>query len=158
LDLAEYVDVALTEGGLKASLTPKGRLALGLYLPFPTQPAPPPEPARSRSRTGRERALVIGISDYPPTIKKLPAVASDVREMAKLLGSNRGQFPPQNVRSLADSEATQKAVLEAIESTFSGAQSDDAVFSYLAGHGIVTGGEFYFVAYDSTVKDIATNG
>src|SRR4051812_2100697 len=61
LDQDEYVDLALTENGLKASLTPKGRLVLGLYRPFPTPPAPTPDPARSRSRSGRERALVIGI-------------------------------------------------------------------------------------------------
>ena len=136
LDQDEYVDLALTESGLKASVTAKGRLALGLYRPFPTPTKPPiPEPASSRSRTGREKALVIGISDYPPPIRKLPAVANDVREMAQLLSSARGQFPAQNVRSLTDGEATQKAVLEAIKSTFSGVQADDAVFAYLAGHG-----------------------
>src|SRR4051794_13708324 len=117
LDQDEYIDLALTEGGLKASVTPKGRLALGLYRPFPTQPTAP-EPARSRSRTGRERALVIGISDYPPPIRKLPAVANDVREMATLLGSDQGQFPAQNVLRLTDAEATSQKVLEAIETTF----------------------------------------
>ena len=153
LDQDEYVDLALTEGGLKASATPKGRLALGLYRPFPTQPTPSqPEPSRSRSRTGRERALVIGISDYPPPIRKLPAVANDVREMAKLLSSAQGQFPSQNVRSLADGEATQKAVLEAIDSTFSGLKADDAVFAYVAGHGEVVAGEYYFIAHDSTAQ------
>ena len=159
LDQDEYVDLALTEGGLKASVTAKGRLALGLYRPFPTPTKPPtPEPARSRSRTGREKALVIGISDYPPPIRKLPAVANDVREMARLLGSDQGQFPAQNVRSLADGEATQKAILEAIDSTFSNVEADDAVFAYLAGHGEVVGGEYYFIAHDTTAQGIATNG
>ena len=31
LDQDEYLDLALTEGGMKASVTAKGRLALGLY-------------------------------------------------------------------------------------------------------------------------------
>jgi hypothetical protein len=110
LDNDEYVDLALTESGMKASLTAKGRLALGLYRPFPAQPAP--EPARSRSKTGRERALVIGISDYPSPIRRLPAVANDVREMANLLGSDRGQFPAQNVLRLTDAEATSQKVIE----------------------------------------------
>src|SRR4051794_6677456 len=52
LDQDECVDLGLTEGGLKASVTAKGRLALGLYRPFPTQ-STTPEPSRSRSRTGR---------------------------------------------------------------------------------------------------------
>ena len=158
LDQDGYVDLALTEGGMKASVTPQGRLALGLYRPFSPQPTTTTtEPPRLRSRTGRERALVIGVSDYPPPIPKLPAVANDVREMAKLLGSDKGQFPAGNVRCLAESEATQKAVLEAIESTFSAVQAEDAVFAYMAGHGAVVGGQYYFVAHDTTVKDIATN-
>src|SRR5271157_5869666 len=156
LDNDELVDLALTENGMSASLTAKGRLTLGLYRPFPAPTAP--EPSRSRSKTNRERALVIGISDYPPPIRKLPAVANDVREMAKLLGSAQGQFPSQNVRCLADDEATQKAVLEAIEATFSGVQADDAVFAYLAGHGAVVAGEYYFIAHDTTAQGIAING
>ena len=156
LDQEEYVDLALTNNGLSASITPKGRLMLGLFSPLP--PTPAPEPSKSRSRTGREKALVIGISDYPPPIRKLPAVANDVREMAKLLSSAQGQFPAQYVRCLADDEATQKAVLEAIEATFSGIKADDAVFAYLAGHGEVVAGEYYFIAHDTTARGIAING
>ena len=156
LDQEEYVDLTLTNNGLSASITPKGRLTLGLFRPLP--PTPAPEPSRSRSRTGREKALVIGISDYPPPIRKLPAVANDVREMARLLGSDQGQFPAQNVRSLADEEATHKAILDVIEATFSGVQADDAVFAYMAGHGEVVAGEYYFIAHDTTAQGIATNG
>ena len=147
LDQDGYVDLVLTEGGLRASVTPKGRLALGLYQPFPTRPTPSESgPARSRSRTGRERALVIGISNYPSPIRKLPAVANDVREMATLLGSDKGQFPAQNVLRLTDAEATSEKVMDAIETTFAKVQPDDAVFAYMAGHGEVVGGEYYFVA------------
>ena len=157
LDQEEYVDLALTRAGCSASITPKGRLTLGLYhLPDASNSAP--EPSKSRTRTGRERALVIGISDYPPPIRKLPAVANDVREMANLLGSDKGQFPAQNVRSLTDEEATQKAILDVIEATFSGVQADDAVFAYMAGHGEVVAGEYYFIAHDTTAQGIATNG
>ena len=35
LDQEEYVDLARNESGLSASVTAKGRLALGLYRPFP---------------------------------------------------------------------------------------------------------------------------
>jgi Caspase domain len=156
LDQDEYVDLALTEGGLKASVTPKGRLALGLYRPFPTPSAH--EPARSRSKTGRERALVIGISDYPHPIRKLPAVANDVREMATLLGSDKGQFPAQNVLRLTDAEATKEKVIEAIEVTFSSVQPDDSVFAYMAGHGAVVGGDYYFIAHNTTAQDIPSTG
>jgi len=156
LDNDEYVDLALTESGLSASVTAKGRLALGLYRPFPTPTTS--EPSRSRSKTGRERALVIGISNYPPPISKLPAVANDVREMATLLGSDKGQFPAQNVLRLTDNEATSEKVIVAIETTFAKVRADDAVFAYLAGHGAVVGGEYYFVAHNTNVQDIPSSG
>ena len=120
LDHDELVDLALTENGLTASVTAKGRLALGLYRPFPTPTKPPsPEPARSRSRTGRERALVIGISDYPPPIRnsagRRQRRAGD-RQAAQV---GKGKFPAQNVTSLTDRRRP-KAVLDALEATFSG--------------------------------------
>ena len=156
LDNDELVDLALTENGMSASVTAKGRLALGLYRPFPTPTTP--EPSRSRSKTGRERALVIGISDYPSPIPKLPAVANDVREMATLLGSDKGQFPAPNVLRLTDTEATSEKVIEAIESTFAKVQPDDPVFAYMAGHGAVDGGYYYFVAHNTNVQDIPSTG
>ena len=53
LDNDELVDLALTENGMSASVTAKGRLTLGLYRPFPTPTRPSvPEPSRSRSKTG----------------------------------------------------------------------------------------------------------
>ena len=158
LDNDQLVDLALTENGMSASVTAKRRLTFGLYRPFPTPTQPSaPEPARSRSKTGRERALIIGISDYPPPIPRLPAVANDVREMATLLGSDKGQFPAQNVLRLIDAEATSEKVIEAIESTFAKVQADDAVFAYMAGHGAVVGGDYYFVAHNTNVKDIPSS-
>jgi hypothetical protein len=154
LDNDEYVDLALTESGMSASVTAKGRLALRLDRPFPT----PTEPAWSRRKTGRERALVIGIIDYPPPIPKLPAVANDVREIATLLGSDTGQFSAQNVLGLTDAEATSEKVIEAIETTFSKPLPDDSVFAYMAGHGAVVGDEYYFVAHNTKVKDIPSSG
>ena len=37
----DYVEIARTEAGLSASITAKGRLALGQYRPFPSTPRPP---------------------------------------------------------------------------------------------------------------------
>ena len=120
LDQEEYVDLALTNNGLSASITPKGRLKLVLLAPLLKLQLRPPEPSVPIP-DGREKALVIGISDYPPPIRKLPAVANDVREMARLLGLDKGEFPAQNVHSLADEEATHKAILDVIEGNFQGA-------------------------------------
>jgi hypothetical protein len=156
LDQEEYVDLALTNNGLSASITPKGRLTLGIFRPLPTPPAP--EPSRARTKTGREKALVIGVSDYPPPIPRLPAVASDVREIAKILSSNKGEFPAENVRSLVDQEANRKSILDALETTFRDVQADDAVFVYVAGHGAVVKDDYFFVAQDTRADQLPTTG
>jgi hypothetical protein len=158
LDHDEYVDLALAENGLKASVTAKGRLALGLYRTFPTQPSPVADPSKARTKTGRERALVIGVSNYPPPISKLPAVANDVREIGKLLCSEKGEFLAGNVKSLVDQEADQQSVMSALEATFREAQPDDPVFVYMAGHGTVVKDEYFFVAHNTKVADVATTG
>ena len=160
LDQEELVDLALTKNGLRASVTAKGRLALGLYRPFPTQPTGPKatEPSRSRSKTGREKALIIGISDYPPPIPKLPAVANDVREIARLLKNDGGQFPEQNVAELVDQSANKQAVLGALEKVFRDVQPDDAVFIYMAGHGHVENNDYYYIAHGSTPGQLAATG
>jgi len=111
LDQDEYADLPLTDGGLKASVTPKGRLALGLYRPFPTQPVPSlTEPARSRNRSGRERALVIGIGDYPPPSRKLPAgafIACDTTTQGIAVNA----VPLRRIRATFDASLSQRAFL-----------------------------------------------
>jgi hypothetical protein len=159
LDHDELVDLALTENGLRASVTAKGRLALGLYQPFPPPTSPSaPEPARGRAWTGGERALVIGVSDYPTPIPKLPAVANDVREVGGLLGSEKGEFSAQNVLALVDRGADRETVLGALRRTFGEARPDDAVFVHMAGHGAVVKDDYFFVAHDTRVDALPTTG
>ena len=78
--------------------------------------------------------------------------------MATLLGSDKGQFPAQNVLRLTDAEATSEKVIEAIETTFAKVQPDDSVFAYMAGHGAVVGGDYYFIAHDTNAQDIPSTG
>ena len=78
--------------------------------------------------------------------------------MATLLGSDKGQFPAQNVLRLTDTEATSEKVIVAIETTFAKVQPDDAVFAYMAGHGEVVDGEYYFIAHNTNAQDIPSSG
>jgi hypothetical protein len=158
LDHDELVDLALTESGMSASVTAKGRLALKLFRPITTTKPSAPEPARSRSKTGREKALVIGISNYPPAIRSLPAVAADVRGIADLFRSDKGMFPTQNVACLVDEEAMQPPIMSALEAVFQQVQPDDSVFVYMAGHGAVSKDEYFFVAHDSDPDQLSTTG
>lgn len=97
-----------------------------------------------------QRALVVGISEYPNPADRLPAVANDVLEMAKVLSSKQGAFSASGVTVLADKQASQKKVRAAIQVVFSEATAHDTVFVYLAGHGFVVGDQYFFMAHDTT--------
>ena len=105
----------------------------------------------------KNRALVIGISEYPDPAWKLPAVAADVREIAKLLGSRNGTFKDEEVLVLTDAEATSAAIQKALKDVLRTAKAGEAVFVYFAGHGTVdpTDNSFYFVSYDAELSDLA---
>jgi hypothetical protein len=99
--------------------------------------------------TGSQRALVIGVSKYPDPAHHLPGVAADVREMAKVLSSKNGTFRSSGVTILTDKEATRNSVLAALRKVFTEAGADETLFVYLAGHGAVVGGDYFFIAYDT---------
>lgn len=103
------------------------------------------------------RALVVGISEYPIAKWRLPAVAGDVREIADLLGSKHGSFHGHSVNVLTDDKATKAGVLKAIREVFENASADDTVFVYLAGHGSADSrnNSFYFIPYDVNGHDLA---
>jgi hypothetical protein len=100
------------------------------------------------------RALVVGISNYPSPIKRLPAVASDVGAIARVLQSRKGLFRRSGTTVLTESKATAAAILASAGQAFSAASSD-TVFVYLAGHGQADGGEYYFISHDTDPKDVA---
>jgi len=104
--------------------------------------------------TNGNRALVVGISDYPAPITKLPAVAGDVRAIAHLLQSKRGVFRKQGTVVLTESKATTAAILAAATDALS-TTTTDTVFVYLAGHGDVDRGEYYFISHDTDKSNVA---
>ena len=159
LDQDEYVDLALTESGLKAlghRQRPPGSWALPT-VPDATQPSP--------------RTVQVSQPDGPRACpghrhQRLPASDSEAacRRQRRARDGQAAQFGPGPVplpeRSHASPTGKRPARPSwmAIEATFSGVQADDAVFAYLAGHGEVVAGEYYFIAHDTTAQGIATNG
>lgn len=100
-----------------------------------------------------ERALIVGVSKYPPPTTPLPAVANDVREMTRLLTSQHGAFRKDAVATLVDNSATRDAIVAGLTDVFSKASTDKTVFVYLAGHGMMSGSGFFFVPYGADVSD-----
>ncbi len=101
---------------------------------------------------------MVGVSGYPAPIKKLPAVAADVRAMATLLSSKAGMFSSTGVNVLTEKQAIKADVLAALRKTFTGAKADDTIFVYLAGHGAVAGTDYYFVPYDANMGSLSETG
>ena len=164
-----FVERARLIDGFAAYVTAKGKQTLSM-MPLTTISGKQPGSestamgveSTSRTRrlplTGREKALVVGISDYPLPITSLPAVANDVREIASLLKSENGQFPERNVAELVDQGASRQDVLDALEQIFRDAGPDDTLFVYLAGDGAVEGDQYYFVAHDTDPDRLTTTG
>lgn len=96
-------------------------------------------------------ALVVGVNNYRAPFSKLPAVAADVREIAKVLQSKDGAFTRSGTEVLANNQATKAAVESALARAF---KADDTVFVYIAGHGAVENGEYYFVPHDAYAGDL----
>jgi hypothetical protein len=105
-----------------------------------------------------QRALVIGVGNYPSPIPTLPAVANDVREMAKLLSSKNGVFGKTGVAVVSNKQATRDEVIDKLRGIFGGASASETVFVYLAGHGGMEGDAYYFVAHDTNPAALKSTG
>jgi Caspase domain len=106
----------------------------------------------------QQKALVVGVSAYPPPIPSLPGVANDAKAMADLLGSPQGQFQGDEVTVLTDGQATGVAIRDQLDATLAKAGRNDTVFVYMAGHGTVHHGAYYFVAHDTARGRVADTG
>jgi hypothetical protein len=107
---------------------------------------------------GQQKALVIGVSSYPLPIPSLPGVANDAQAMADILGSPQGQFRPSGVEVLTDASANAGAIRDRLAVALKNAARDDTVFVYIAGHGEVHNGVYYFVAHDTVPARLAETG
>jgi hypothetical protein len=86
---------------------------------------------------GRSHLLTIGIDQYRDRdIRPLATAVRDAKDVAGLL-TDKYQFDPNNVQSLFDGAATQKAILKALERLIETVQGGDVVLIYFAGHGIL---------------------
>lgn len=82
---------------------------------------------------GANRALIIGIGDYPGTDADLPGIDKDV-EFAKQIASLMG-FRPGEIVVLMDGQATLGNIREKFNTWLREAGPDDQVLVYFSGHG-----------------------
>jgi Caspase domain len=109
------------------------------------------------SSFGQGRALVIGIASYQ-TVRSLPdAVRNDANALREMLVSPRCGYLRERVTSLVDSQATRKAILDALDDLAREATDNDTVFVYFSGHGGRPQGssDAYVIAHDTDSADLA---
>ena len=108
----------------------------------------------------RSYALVIGVSHYAnlPAAAQLHYPDRDAEEIyTTLISPEGGQFPPENVHRLIDSQATLANVRKELEHWLpSVTKPNDRVLIYFAGHGFVSGGKGYLAPYDIDLKNVAS--
>ena len=106
----------------------------------------------------KQQALVVGVSNYPSPISPLPAVANDVKEVAKLLGSRKAIFKRDQVKLLDNKKASKKSIEAELRTTLAGATTTETVFVFFAGHGAVVNEDYFFIAYDTDINNIEKTG
>ena len=82
-------------------------------------------------------ALLVGVGNYShPRLANLPATVRDAEALTSILtDSNRGAYPPNNVRTITGSKATAKNVRAALQSLTKSTNDQSTVFIYFSGHG-----------------------
>lgn len=90
------------------------------------------------------RALVVGINSYAAPaqvpvgprgpIRDLKGAVNDARAMQAIL-INRFQFPPQQIETLFDQQATRDGILNALRKLLNQSQTNDVAVFFYAGHG-----------------------
>ncbi len=80
------------------------------------------------------KALCVGINDYPGVGNDLGGCVNDANDWAELLTTTYG-FPEGNITMLLDSQATKQAITGKLKSLLTGAESGDVVVFTFSGHG-----------------------
>lgn len=104
-------------------------------------------------------ALLIGVANYQQ-ISNLPsAILNDVNDVAATLSSPEYcAYPPANIVTLLDADATRTAVLKGLEELSARAGPDDTACVFFSGHGGIVGSsgneKSVLITVDSDLADI----
>jgi len=157
LDKARFTNSEALQQGLNPLVlsTPSAR---GLSAIPGSETSAPTAPVRIGPIT-QKWALVIGISRFAdkgvPALRYTTADATGIA--AALKDPDIGRFPPANVHTLTDEQATTKNIKEELNWIARHAEANDLVVIYVATHGTprsadTAGGANYLITYDTEVS------
>ncbi len=81
------------------------------------------------------KALLVGINEYPNASNHLRGCINDIVDMEYFIASKNKVYPKENIRTLTDSRATKKGILSALNWLLLGASAGDQILFQYSGHG-----------------------
>ena len=81
------------------------------------------------------KALLVGINAYPNPSNNLRGCINDIVDMEYFIASKNKVYQKENIRTLADSRATKKGILTALNWLLLGASAGDQILFQYSGHG-----------------------
>jgi hypothetical protein len=81
------------------------------------------------------KALLVGINAYPNPNNNLRGCINDIVDMEYFIASKNKVYPKENIRTLTDSKATKKSILDHLNWLLMGASAGDQILFQYSGHG-----------------------
>jgi len=81
------------------------------------------------------KALLVGINAYPNPNNNLRGCVNDILDMEYFIASKNKVYAKENIKTLSDSKATKKGILEHLNWLLLGASAGDQILFHYSGHG-----------------------
>jgi hypothetical protein len=81
------------------------------------------------------KALLVGINAYPNPNNNLRGCVNDIVDMEYFITSKNKVYPKENIKTLTDSRATKKGILDHLNWLILGARAGDQLLFHYSGHG-----------------------
>ena len=81
------------------------------------------------------KALLVGINAYPNPNNNLRGCINDIVDMEYFIASKNKVYPKEDIRTLTDSKATKKGILNQLNWLLLGVSAGDQILFHYSGHG-----------------------
>lgn len=83
----------------------------------------------------KNKALLVGINDYPLPGNDLRGCINDLVDMGHFIANQNKVYAWDNIKTITDSKATKKGILEQLDWLFDGVSAGDQILFQYSGHG-----------------------
>ena len=83
----------------------------------------------------KNKALLVGINDYPLPGNDLRGCINDIVDMRDFIANKNKVYPWENIKTITESRATKKGILAELDWLLEGAAAGDQLLFQYSGHG-----------------------